>query len=288
MITGISAIANGGKLMTPYVVQQILDGDGNVVKNTEPTVRRQVVSAETAAQVSGMMEAAVNGGGCKSAYVAGYRVAGKTGTSEKRDMEGNEVVASFAGFAPADDPQIAILVLLDQPQCAVRYGGTISAPVAQKVLSEVLPYLGVEPKYTNAELAKLSTNAPAVVGKNTTAAQAAITNVGLSARVVGSGTTVIKQVPEAGQSMPRGGMVVLYTDDSVTDKTVTVPNFSGMSVTAANAAAANVGINLRLSGVGLDSGQAVANKQSVEAGTKVPLGTTVTVSFLYKDSADGG
>ena len=132
------------------------------------------------------------------------------------------------------------------------------------------------------------TNAPAVVGKNTTAAQAAITNVGLSARVVGSGTTVIKQVPEAGQSMPRGGMVVLYTDDSVTDKTVTVPNFSGMSVTAANAAAANVGINLRLSGVGLDSGQAVANKQSVEAGTKVPLGTTVTVSFLYKDSADGG
>lgn len=288
MITGISAIANGGKLMTPYVVQQILDSDGNVVKNTEPTVRRQVVSAETAAQVSGMMEAAVNGGGCKSAYVAGYRVAGKTGTSEKRDMEGNEVVASFAGFAPADDPQIAILVLLDQPQCAVRYGGTISAPVAQKVLSEVLPYLGVEPKYTNAELAKLSTTSPAVTGKSTASAQATITNAGLSARVVGSGATVIKQVPEAGQSMPRGGMVVLYTDDSVADKTVTVPNFSGMSVTAANAAAANVGINLRLSGVGLDSGQAIASKQSVAAGTKVPLGTTVTVSFLYKDSADGG
>lgn len=288
MITAISTIANGGKLLTPYVVQQILDADGNVVDNTEPTVRRQVISAETASKVSDMMEAAVNGGGCKSAYVAGYRVAGKTGTSEKRDMEGNEVVASFSGFAPADDPQVAILVLLDQPQCEVRYGGTIAAPVAQKILSEALPYLGVEPKYTEEELAKLSTTTPNVTNQTLTAAQAALTNTGLSVRTVGNGSTVLKQMPEAGQSIPNGGVVVLYTDESSLTKTVAVPNFIGMSVSAANLAATNAGLNLELSGVGLDSGQTTANKQSIAAGEQVAPGTTITVSFLYKDSADGG
>ncbi len=288
MINAISAIANGGKLLTPYVVQQVIDSDGNVVDNTETKVRRQVVSKETAAKVSDMMLEAVTTGGCKSAYVAGYRVAGKTGTSEKRDMEGNEVVASFAGFAPADDPQVAILVLLDQPQCAVRFGGTISAPVAQKILSDVLPYLGVEPKYTTAELGKLSTTAPAVTGKALSAAEAAVTNAGLTVRKVGSGDTVLKQIPEAGQSIPKNGIVVLYTDENALERTVTVPNFSGMSVSAANLAATNAGLNLQLSGVGLESGQAVANKQSLAAGTKVSPGTTVTVSFLYNDAADGG
>ncbi len=288
MITAISSIANGGKLLTPHVVQQVLDSDGNVVDNAETVVRRQVISKETAAKVSDMMLAAVTTGGCKSAYVAGYRVAGKTGTSEKRDMEGNEVVASFAGFAPADDPKVAILVLLDQPQCAVRFGGTISAPVAQKVLSDVLPYLGVEPKYTTAELAKLSTTAPAVAGKTITAAEAAITNAGLSVRKIGSGDTVLKQLPEAGQSMPKNGIVVLYTDESTLERTVTVPNFNGMSVSAANLAASNAGLNLKMSGVGLEMGQAIANKQSIAAGTAVPPGTAITVSFLYNDAADGG
>lgn len=288
MINAISAIANGGELLTPYVVQQILDENGNVVENTERTVRRQVISKETAAKVSDMMKAAVNGGGCKGAYVAGYRVAGKTGTSEKRDIEGNEVVASFAGFAPADDPQVAILILLDQPQSAIRFGGTIAAPVAQKVLSEVLPYLGIEPKYTDAELVKLSTTTPAVTDKPLTAAQAAITNAGLSARVVGKGETVLKQVPEAGQSVPRGGLVVIYTDENSIERTVTVPNFMNMSVATANMAATNAGLNIKVSGVGLDSGQTIANKQSIAPGTAVPPGTTVTVSFLYKDGADGG
>ncbi len=288
MITAISTIANGGKLLTPHVVEQVLDSDGNVVDNTETVVRRQVISKETASKVSDMMLEAVTTGGCKSAYVAGYRVAGKTGTSEKRDMEGNEVVASFAGFAPADDPKVAILVLLDQPQCAVRFGGTISAPVAQKVLSDVLPYLGIEPKYTTAELAKLSTTSPAVTGKPLAAAEAAVSNAGLSVRKVGSGDTVLKQIPEAGQSMPKNGIVVLYTDESVLERTVTVPNFQGMSVSAANLAAANAGLNIQLSGVGLESGQTAANKQSIAPGTAVAPGTSVTVSFIYNDAADGG
>lgn len=288
MITAISSIANGGKLLTPYVVQQILDAEGNVVDNTQPKVRRQVISKETASKVSDMMEAAVNGGGCKSAYVAGYRVAGKTGTSEKRDMEGNEVVASFAGFAPADNPQVAILVLLDQPQCEVRYGGTIAAPVAQKVLAETLPYLGVEPKYTEEELAKLSTVTPNVTNQTVAAAKSAVSNKGLNVRIVGEGSTVLKQIPESGQAIPQGGVVVLYTDEEAMKRTVTVPNFQGMSVSAANLTATNAGLNLILSGVGLDSGQTTANKQSIKAGEKVPPGTAITVSFLYKDSADGG
>lgn len=288
MITAISAIANGGKLLTPHVVKQVLDSDGNVVDNTETVVRRQVISKETAAKVSDMMLAAVTTGGCKSAYVAGYRVAGKTGTSEKRDMEGNEVVASFAGFAPADDPKVAILVLLDQPQCEVRFGGTISAPVAQKVLADVLPYLGVEPKYTTAELSKLSTTAPSVVGKTIAVAEAAINNLGLTVRKIGNGDTVIKQIPEAGQSMPKNGIVVLYTDESVLERTVTVPNFRGLTVSAANILATNTGLNLKLSGVGVESGQAVASKQSIAPGTSVAPGTSITVSFVYNDAADGG
>ena len=155
-------------------------------------------------------------------------------------------------------------------------------------MSEVLPYLGIEPKYTTDELSKLSTAAPAVVGKATAAAQASITQAGLTVRTIGTGPTVLRQVPEAGSSVPKNGVVVIYTNEETIHKTVTVPNFSGMSVAAANLAATNAGLNLQLSGVGLDSGQTTANKQSIAAGTQVPAGTTVTVSFLYKDSADGG
>ena len=181
MITAISAVANGGDLMTPYVVAEELDSAGNVLKVTAPTVRRQVISKETASRVSAMLAAAVNGGGSRNAYVAGYRVAGKTGTSDKTEtaQTENNVWASFAGFAPADDPQIAILVVLDEPQTYIRYGGTISAPVAQKILADALPYLGIEPVYTDAELANMNGATPAVVGKEVNTAASLIKSQGL-------------------------------------------------------------------------------------------------------------
>ena len=287
MITAMSAVANGGKLLTPYVISQVLDADGNVVSTTRPTVKRQIISAETSARISKILADAVNGGGSKNAYVAGYRVAGKTGTSEKRDITtSNEVVASFAGFAPADDPQVAVLVLLDQPQCKNRYGGTISAPVAQKILDAILPYMGVEPSYTESELAKLSRTVPNVTNQAVAAAQTKINGTGLKAQIVGDGDRVVRQVPQAGQSIPAGGSVLLYTEASE-DVTVTVPDFTGKTVTAVNTLASSLGLNVQMQGlVAGNDKAALSHKQSIAKGEKVSKGTVVQVSFLYSDTSD--
>lgn len=288
MITAMAAIANGGKLLTPYVVSKVLDGDGNVVSTTQPTVKRQIISRETSQRICKILGDIVNGGGSKNAYVAGYRVAGKTGTSEKRDItDRHEVVASFAGFAPADDPKVAVLVLLDEPQSPIRYGGTISAPVAQKIFDAILPYMGIEPEYTAEELTKLSRSTPSVIGQTVQAARGKIANVGLKAQVVGNGDTVVRQVPAAGQAIPANGTVLLYTEEDG-DAPVTVPNFVGRSVTAVNTLASSLGLNVQLEGlvVGSDS-TAVAAYQSVSDGTKVSKGTVITVTFRYSDTADG-
>ena len=289
MITAMCAIANGGKLVSPHVVSKVLDADGNAVSTTETKVKRQIISAATSAQICDILGDIVNGGGSKNAYVAGYRVAGKTGTSEKRDTVENtdDVVASFCGFAPADDPQVAVLVLLDDPQTEVRYGGTLSAPVAQKIFESILPHLGVEPSYTNEELASLSRSVPLVTGQTTAVAQNKVVNTGLKASIVGKGSTVVRQVPEAGQSIPAGGTVILYTEaDAVT--MVTVPNFYGRSVTEVNALAAQMGLNVQMTGlVGGSSAAATANGQSVAAGQQVPKGTVIKVNFVYTDTRDG-
>lgn len=284
MITAISAVANGGRLMTPYVVAEQLDGDGNVVSATSPTVRRQVISEDTARRVGAMLAESVNGGGSKNAYVAGYRVAGKTGTADKTEGGGN-VWASFSGFAPADDPEIAILVVLDEPHSAIRYGGTISAPVAQKILADTLPYLGIEPVYTAEEIAKMNSVTPTVVGKEISTATALIASQNLEYYVVGSGSTVLKQVPEGGTTIPQGGQVVLYTDDSGEDKTAIVPNFAGMTLTEANRAAASAGVNILITGLVTGAtGNPTASTQSIPAGETISRATVVTVNFIYSDA----
>ena len=289
MITAMSAVANGGKLMQPYVVQKILDGDGNVVENITPTVKRQVISEETAKRVAAMLDTAVNTGS-KNAYVAGYRVAGKTGTSEKRDIkveagQQQEVIGSFAGFAPADDPQIAILLMVDQPQGSMlsRYGSSVAAPYAQKILAEVMPYMSIEPKYTEKEVAAMNRTTPGVENTDVTAARAKLTTAGLNSEVLGSGATVVKQVPEKGKPIPKEGKVYLYTDDSVTGQTTKVPDFTGKSVTQAKQAAAQARLNIQLTGGGLDSSEAKASGQNVEAGASVPPGTVVNVTFIVQN-----
>lgn len=289
MITAMAAVANGGKLMQPYVVQQVLDADGNVVENTEPVIKRQVISEETSDRLCKILDVSVNSGS-KNAYVAGYRVAGKTGTSDKTDQNlqtgSNDVVASFAGFAPSDNPQYAILVLLDEPQVSVRFGGTISAPVAQKIMAEALPYLGVEPVYTDEEIASMERTTPDVMDKEVSTAQTMLANSELRYKVVGSGSTVIKQVPGKGETIPKNGIVVLYTEEGELSRTTTVPNFSGMTLAQANVAAANANINIQMSGLGLESGEAKASTQSIAEGTSVPLGTVVEVDFLYQDAIE--
>ena len=291
MITAMCAIANGGKLVTPYVVSQVLDSVGNAVSTTQTKVKRQIISEETSRQICGILGDIVNGGGSKNAYVPGYRIAGKTGTSEKRDTVENQddVVASFCGFAPADDPQVAVLVFLDDPQTDIRYGGTLSAPVAQKIFASILPHLGIEPVYTTEELAALSRTTPDVVGETLTVAQNKLTNVGLRTAVVGEGDKIVRQVPEAGQSVPAGGMVILYTEkDEDATEMVKVPNFEGRTVTEVSTLATSLGLNVQMSGlIGGSSASAVASKQSVAEGTEVAKGTVIEVTFVYSDTRDG-
>ncbi len=288
MATALCAVANGGYLMQPYVVAQELDGNGNVVKTTEPTVKRQVVSTETTKQVASMLAAAVNGGGSKNVYVSGYRVAGKSGTADKTETRQggaeNEVWGSFGTFAPADDPEIVVLTITDTAQSDNRWGSHTAGPVCQSILSDTLPYLGVEPLYTEEELANLSTTTPSVVNKEVSTATTIIGNNDLKYSIIGNGKTVVKQIPESGSSIPKDGTVVLYTDSSSLNTTTAVPDFHNMTLSQANAAANAANLNLEISGVGLDSGEATVYSQDYEVGAKVEPGTVIYLVFLT-DSA---
>ena len=277
MITGVSAIANGGKLMEPYVVAKKLDQSGNTVYETTPRVKRQVISESTSETVLSMMEKVVSSGTGRNAYIPGYRVAGKTGTSEKLTVDG-EYIASFVGCAPADDPQIAVLIIIDEPQGAVHGGGAIAAPVAGAVIEQTLEYMNVEPVYTDEELAKLNASAPNVVNMTVSSAKSTLKNQNFSARVVGNGDKVIAQYPIADQSIPMNGVVILYTESGNTETASSVPNLLGMSISEANRVAVNSGYNIRVSGASLDS-EVVSYRQSIEEGTQASLGSTITVYF---------
>ena len=283
LITAACAVANGGKLMKPYVVDSIVDVNGNVISKTQPQVRRQVISQQTAATVRKMMGAVVEGGTGKNAYIPGYRVAGKTATSEKLDdadkRDKMKYVASFCCFAPADDPKVAILVGVDEPAGEYRGGGVIAAPIAREVMESTLKYLNVEPQYTAKELASVSKTAPNLVGETVRTAKVTAAGKGLTVKVVGSGENVVSQIPAAGQSIPDEGIIIIYTDEgSDTDKMVEVPDFNGMSASRANEKAHKVGINIVFSGPSGEKG-AEAYNQNIAAGTKVAPGTSVTVYF---------
>ncbi len=289
MVTALAAIANGGNLMQPYVVQQVVDSNGNVISNTEPKIKRQVISADTSKRMAAMLENAVAGGAIKNAYVSGYRVAGKTGTSEKTEMKDDddptgkdvEVVASFGGFAPADNPQVAVLVMVDEPN--KKSGGAVAAPVAKKILENILPYLGVEPRYTEKELAELNLTVPRLTSLTTAEAENSLKSKSLKSQVVGSGATVVRQVPEAGTSIPKDGTIWLYTDETPTE-TATVPDFREKTVAQVNQSASAAGLNIQLSGITAGDGDPKSARQSVAPGTKVPKGTVVKVEFIYEDT----
>lgn len=290
LITAISAVINGGKLMQPHVVKQVLDSDRNIVKNIEPQVKRQVISAETSKAVTLMAEQVVGGvgGSGKNAYLPGFRVGGKTGTSQKVDQrkegEPEAYVLSFLGFAPANDPKVVVLLLLDEPYMANPYGSVFAAPVVSAILNETLPYLGVEPQYTEAELANVDIKVPNVVSMGTTEAQSNIRAKGLEFVTLGEGGTVIKQSPRSMTSMPKGSKVLLYTDVADLNKTVTMPNVVGMTAQQANIALTDVGLNIKLSGA--TNGTNTASRQSVEPGTEVEQGAVITVQFISTETSD--
>lgn len=283
MITAVNTIANGGKLMQPYVVDSKLDSDGNVVYKTTPTVKRQVISEKTASTVADMMEQVVSIGTGKNAYVAGYHVAGKTGTSEKIGIEG-AYIASFAGFAPADNPEISILIAIDEPP-GEHGGGAVAAPIASMLLEKIMTYLNVEPQYEDDELSNISSVAPSLVGKSV--GDAKVSAAKFTVKVVGSGTKVISQTPAAGQQMRTGGVIVVYTEENAAKQTATVPNLCNMSMSQANSAAVNAGFNIRLSGT-TNSGEVLSYKQSVNAGEEAEIGSVITVYFKSNvDVQDG-
>jgi stage V sporulation protein D (sporulation-specific penicillin-binding protein) len=295
MVTACAAIANGGYLVQPYVVSQVLDSDGNIVSTTETTVKRQVISTETAERVAKILNRNATEGTAKNGYVAGYRICGKTGTSEKKDKyneEGGEAggatmqyIASYCGFAPVDDPEIALLVFFDEPDVSGNYyGSAVAGPVFANMMSEILPYLGVEPQYTEEEAEGLDTTAPAVIGLSVSDAEEKIVNEDLNYTYYGSGDTVLAQSPEPGVSMPSGGTVVLFTDEDSQKEAVTVPNLVGYSYSEANSIAVSYGLQIRVTGVSVSSGTGVSSSQSIAEGEKVQPGTVITVNFITQDT----
>ena len=280
LITAACSIANGGKLMQPYLVDKVVDSDGNIISQTEPAVKRRVISEKTAQSVISMMEAVVEKGTGKNAYIPGYRVCGKTATAEKLDDNTDDpiYIASFLCFAPADDPQVAILVGVDNAPGPYRGGGVLAAPIAKEVLESTLKYLGVEPHYTQSELASVSRTTPSLIGKSVSDAKIAAANEGLVTRVSGKGSKVVSQVPAAGESIPEGGVVVIYTDDKSKTEEVSVPDFSGYTASEVNRIAVNSGLNVVFSGPASSAG-ARAYSQDIGKGTKVEAGSKVTVYF---------
>lgn len=278
LISGVGAIANGGNLMKPYLVAGITDSEGNIISKTEPTVRRRVISEETSRTVCSMMEAVVREGTGKNAYLEGYRVAGKTGTAQKLDSGSNTYIASFIAFAPADDPKVAILIGIDSPQGYVTSGGALAAPVAKEVLASTLEYLNVAPRYTEKELQRISTQTPSLTGKPLWEAKNTAYEKGITLKISGAGETVVSQYPEENTLIPKGGVVVAYTDGEDMSEEVSVPDFSGKTVAEVNILAAESSLNVIFSGP-TEDGICTAYGQSLEKGAAAAAGTTLTVYF---------
>ena len=291
MLNMVCAIVDDGKLKKPYVVKEILGSDGSVKSTTETTVIRQVISAETSAYMREAMQAVVEGGTGKNAYVPGYRVGGKTATSEidkLRDSEGKEIdtenryTASFIGVAPMDDPQIAVLVAInDLPESAAHGGGAIAAPVVGRIMEDVLPYVGITPVYSDEENDRRELTVPSVIGSTESEAAAALEQVGFSYRVVGEGDKVTDQVPSGGVRIPASGKVILYMGESKPTEQVEVPDLTGLTPDECRSVLEEYGLYLKQKGVASSqvTGSTTASKQSPAAGTKVNIGAVVTVEF---------
>lgn len=284
--TGLCAIANGGKLLQPYLVSSIADANGKTVKKTQTKEIRQVISADTSEKVRKMMKSVVDNGTGKNGYVAGYSVGGKTGTStklgESKNGEGDKYIVSFGAIAPSDDPEIAMLIIVDEPNQDLG-GGALCAPIAAQVTQEAMNVLGIEPKYNDSEMKDLSKQTPNVVGKSLDEAKKTLEENNLNFVVVGDDSTVTRQCPSGADTIPNGGTVYLYTDDSE-KQTVIVPNFNGLTVNEAKDLTSSSNLNIQIAGNSMSSGTVVAYRQSEETQAKVEKGTVVTVTFKNTQS----
>ncbi len=286
LISAVSAIANGGNLMKPYLVKELTNEDGTVVKKTEPTLVRRIVSEETSKTVRELLENAVNVGSGQNAYIKGYRVAGKTGTSEKIPRGQHKYIASFVGFAPANDPKVACLVVVDEPSYGSYYGGTVVAPVVGKILEDTLKYLGIEPQYTTEEKTTIDISVPDVEGLDVSIAKKKLTDMGLKYTIIGGGEKVVNQMPASNATLNAGSVVVLYTESTTTEEKVTVPDVKNKSLARVKSILSSAGLNLSIVGAGAtgsDSDRTVAEKQTPEAGASVARGSIIEVEFRFLD-----
>ena len=293
MVTAVSAVVNGGYLLEPHVVSQALDEKGNVLESYGRTVVRQVISEETSATMCKLIESVVTEGTAKNAKVAGFRIGGKTGTAEKTDTREdngqltNDKIVSFVGIAPMNDPRYVVLVALDtpNPQSGIYLsGGVMAAPTVAAVFEDILPYLGVEAEYEEGDMSRINVRMPDVSGMSESKAAAILQESGLSYRILGSGSSIVSQLPKAGRELPAGSTVLLYTDDSMPTDPVAVPNLMGMNVTDATKALTDCGLYLQAKGTDSTAWHVVVTGQDIAAGTQVERGTTVTV--LFADTSD--
>ena len=279
MLTAVSAIVNGGNLMRPYLVEDVIDADGTVLKHTDPQVAAHPISAETSATMRELMEAVVADGGGRNAQAAGYRVGGKTGTAQvyKNGRVSHDVhIGSFVGFAPVDDPTIAVLVIVDEAQVAVDYGGTTAAPFAGQILAESLQAMGVEPtESTERETVAV----PSLKGLTTAEAAKLLKEAGLRYVTDGEEQYVLDQLPAEGAQVYRDSLVMLYVSQNPppqAEEFVAVPDVTGMSIAEANRLLTSRHLSLTIKGSGL------AREQSPQAGTFVSPGETIQVTFTTR------
>lgn len=288
MITACAAVSNGGYVVQPHVVSKITDSKGNVIKTVDKKIKRQVISDDTSKKMNEYLEYNTERQGAAAGYISGYKVAGKSGTTEKRGVTkvessfSEDYISSFCGYAPADDPQIAMLVFFDTPDGDAYYGSQVSSPVFINIMSEVLPYLDVKTSYTDEELGYVDASAGDYTGVSVDEAKTAVEADGFTATVKGNGSTVISQIPTVSSGLQKGGSIVLYTDSDSQSETVSVPSLIGLSPDEVNDVASAYGLNVSFSGATTSSG--TSSSQNIEAGTSVSPGTVITVSFADSSS----
>ena len=279
LITAQAACVNGGYLYTPHFAQQITDSNGNVIWQHDDTPVRQVISEETSATVRECLEYVVASGTGKNGQVAGYRIGGKTGTADKG--QSGDVVVSFLCFAPADDPQIMMLITMDTPSRSTGTyvsGGNMVAPYSSAIMAEILPYLGIEPSYSAEELMGVDTTVPNVIGMTVQEAKDRMKERGFACKIEGDGEKITDQTPVGGAIIPGKSTVVLYAGAEKPDRMCTVPSLVGRTAAEANTAAANAGLLIRFTGTtSSESSTVLVFSQELEAGTEVPAGTVITV-----------
>ena len=295
LVRAISAVVNGGYLLEPHVVSEVLDSEGNVIQKNSRKVVRQVISEETSKTMCQLIESVVTEGTAKNAQVVGYRIGGKTGTAEKTDQKDEngqqtrDKIVSFVGIAPMDDPKYVVLVALDTPSSSSGYyisGGQMGAPTVAAIFEDILPYLGVEGEYSDEDMSRVAVRMPNVTGLTESEAAKRLKENYLDYRIIGDGDKIVSQIPAHGRELPGNSTVLLYTDDSMPTDQVTVPNLVGLTVAQANQELANAGLYMQAKGVDSTASYVIAAQQDIDPGVQVARGTMIVVTFIDTTATD--